>query len=72
MSVLVNGGPNGYNERQQYAGFIYRYRSDTTDTSDQENLAVVRQIIHSADRHTVWGTSGALFDVYVNYKPQRQ
>ena len=72
MSVLVNGGPNGYNGRQQYAGFIYRYRSDTTDVSAGEDLSVFRQIIHSVDQHTVWATSGAEFDVYVSYKAQRE
>ena len=72
MSILVNGGGNGYNDRQQYGSFVFRYHSDVTDTSIDETLRVTRQIIHTVNHHTVWGTSGVPVNVYVNYTAQRE
>lgn len=34
VCVLVNGGGNGYHERQAYSKFIYRYLSDSTETEE--------------------------------------
>ncbi len=38
--VLVNGGGNGFDDRQRWAAFIYRYRSDSTETTLQVTLSV--------------------------------
>ena len=45
---------------------------DVTDTSIDEILRVTRQIIHTVNHHTVWGTSGLPYDIYVNYTAQRE
>lgn len=39
VSVLVNGGGNGYHERQAYAQYVFRYLSDSVDTSINETIA---------------------------------
>ena len=38
VSVLVNGGGNGYYERQAYAAFMYRYLSDSVATDEVVEL----------------------------------
>ena len=67
ISVLVNGGGNGYNERLVYACFIYRYRSDSTETTLTETISAVRQKIS----HGHWISVGDVFTLNVNYTPQR-
>lgn len=67
MSILVNGGGNGYNERLQYAAFIERYRGDGTDTALTETIAATRQRINQGQ----WTTAGNAFTLSVNYAPQR-
>lgn len=67
MSVLVNGGGNGYNERLQYAAFIERYRGDGTETTQTGTITATRQRIN----HGQWTTTGNAFMLNVNYAPQR-
>jgi len=72
MSVLVNGGGNGYDDRQQYASYLLRYRGDTTDTTSDATLTYARQRIVLRPHQTpTWGASTALSHVYVDYTPQR-
>jgi hypothetical protein len=67
MSVLVNGGGNGYNERLQYAAFIERYRGDGTETTRAGTITATRQRINDGQ----WSTTGNAFTLNVNYTPQR-
>lgn len=67
MSILVNGGGFGYDQRQQYAGFVDRFLSDATATTQTGALSVTRQSI----KHGHWITVGAPYNVTVNYTPQR-
>ncbi|EKS71218.1 peptidase M23 [Burkholderia sp. SJ98] len=72
MSILVNGGGNGYDDRQQYAAYLLRYRGDTTDTSTSATLTYARQKIVSRPRQTpTWGQSATISQVYVDFTPQR-
>jgi predicted chitinase len=41
ISVLVNGGGFGFDERQRWAAYIHRYRSDSTDTTTQAPITAV-------------------------------
>ncbi|WDG79746.1 M23 family metallopeptidase [Pseudomonas chlororaphis] len=43
ISVLVNGGGNGYHERQAYAQYVYRYLSDSVATSITETVTTPRR-----------------------------
>jgi len=71
-SVLVNGGGNGYNERQQFAAFIKRYRSDTTDASPTGTLNVTRQRIASHPKQApTWAEGSGSTQVHVDYTAQR-
>lgn len=67
MSILVNGGGNGYNERLQYAAFIERYRGDGTETMATGTITATRQQINNGH----WTTTGNAFTLTVNYTPQR-
>lgn len=67
MSILVNGGGNGYNERLQYAAFIDRYRGDSVETVQVGTITATRQRID----HGQWATTGNNFSLTVNYTPQR-
>ncbi|WP_428828242.1 hypothetical protein ACLIKD_10225 [Azonexus sp. IMCC34842] len=67
MSILVNGGGNGYNERLQYAAFIERFRGDGVDASPTGTITATRQSIS----HGHWGTTGNAFTLTINYTPQR-
>lgn len=67
MSILVNGGGNGYNERLQYAAFIQRYRGDGVETVQTGTISATRQAIN----HGHWMTTGNAFTLNVNYTPQR-
>jgi hypothetical protein len=73
MSILVNGGGNGYTDRQQYAAFIFRYRSDTTDIEATGTVTVTRQRItqHSHHQAPTWGQAATSTQVQVDYTPQR-
>lgn len=71
MSVLVNGGGNGYDERLKYAAFIDRYRSDSVDTDQAGVIRAIRQIIHNVNGHIAWGNSGQQYNLNVNYTAQR-
>lgn len=72
LSVLVNGGGNGYDDRQQYAAFLEWYRGDSTDTASNVTLAYHRQrIVSHPHRSPVWGESADLSHVYVDFTPQR-
>ncbi|MCX9154795.1 M23 family metallopeptidase [Niveibacterium sp. 24ML] len=66
MSILVNGGGNGYNERLQYAAFIERFRGDGTETARTGTITATRQGIS----HGHW-TEGAAINLNINYTPQR-
>lgn len=66
MSILVNGGGNGYNERLQYAEFIGRYRGDGTETAQTSTITATRQGMSNGH----W-TTGAAITLSVNYTPQR-
>jgi len=66
ISILVNGGSNGYNERLQYAAYIERYRGDGTDTVTTGAVTAIRQGI----AHGHW-TAGAAITLNVNYTAQR-
>jgi len=57
VSVLVNGGGNGFADRQGFAKYIDRYRGDGTDTIPTETFSVT----HHSDSHIV----------FVDYTPQR-
>ncbi|HEX7933143.1 MAG TPA: M23 family metallopeptidase [Paraburkholderia sp.] len=71
ISVLVNGGGNGYDDRQQYAAFVLRYRGDTTEAVASKTLIYARQRIVSVPHHApTWGASTALSHVYVNFTAQ--
>jgi hypothetical protein len=67
MSILVNGGGNGYNERLQYAAFVARYRFDGVDAATTGTVATTRQRIS----HGHWVTGGQAITVTVNFTPQR-
>lgn len=56
-SVLVNGGGYGFAERQAYANFIDRFRSDTTST----NAEATFNVTYRTRRHAI----------YVDFTPQR-
>lgn len=74
MSILVNGGGNGYDDRQQYAAFIDRYRSDTTATDATGTLTVTRQrIVTHPHEHLPpsWGQAATSTQVAVDYTAQR-
>jgi hydroxyethylthiazole kinase len=43
VSVLVNGGGNGYHERQAYAQYLFRYLSDSVATSVTETIVTARR-----------------------------
>lgn len=67
MSILVNGGGNGYNERLQYAAFIERYRGDGTENERTGTITATRQRINDGQ----WTMAGNAFTLNVNYTPQR-
>lgn len=67
ISVLVNGGGNGYNERLQYSAFIDRYLNDSTEQSLTGTITAIRQTIHRGQ----WQTDGDFFPLNVSYMPQR-
>jgi predicted chitinase len=66
-SVLINGGSNGYNERQGYAAYVYRYLSDSVQESTSENLHFT---VHGI-RNGKWLTHGTT-SVHIDFTPQRQ
>jgi predicted chitinase len=71
ISVLVNGGGIGYDDRQQYAAFVLRYRGDTTEVVANATLAYARQRIVPVPNHLpTWGASTALSHVYVDFTAQ--
>jgi len=71
ISVLVNGGGNGYDDRQQYAAFVLRYRGDTTEAVASKTLTYARQRIVSGPHHSpTWGAPTALSHVYVDFTAQ--
>jgi predicted chitinase/murein DD-endopeptidase MepM/ murein hydrolase activator NlpD len=41
ISVLVNGGGFGFDERQRWAAYVHRFRSDSTDTALQATITAV-------------------------------
>ncbi|WPN57837.1 M23 family metallopeptidase [Pseudomonas sp. P9_31] len=45
VSVSVNGGGNGYHERQAYAKYIYRYLSDSLEATVSETFTTPRQTV---------------------------
>ncbi|WP_374603578.1 hypothetical protein [Niveibacterium sp.] len=45
MSILVNGGGNGYNEHLQYADYIYRHRGDGPKRTRTGIITGTRQTI---------------------------
>jgi predicted chitinase len=65
-SVLVNGGVNGYNERQGYAAYIFRFLSDIPDGVATQTLNFVVYGIYLGR----WLTHGNETR-NVNYAPQR-
>lgn len=67
VSVLVNGGGNGYNERLQYSAFIDRYLNDNAEQSLTGTITAIRQTI----RRGQWQTEGNIFSLNVSYIPQR-
>jgi hypothetical protein len=71
MSVLVNGGGNGYDDRQQYSAFVSRYRDDTTDTTMSTTLTFARQsIVSHPHQSPEWHASPVLSHVYVDFTAQ--
>ena len=71
ISILVNGGGYGYDERQQYAAFLLRYRGDSTDTTPNMTLTYHRQTIVPHPPHPpVWGQLQAESHVYIDFKAQ--
>jgi predicted chitinase len=64
--VLINGGSNGYSERQGYAAYLYRFLSDETDVSVKKTL-----------KFTVYGVSHGRWvskgqdSLQVDFTPQR-
>ncbi|WP_042268915.1 hypothetical protein [Paraburkholderia heleia] len=71
MSILVNGGGNGYDERQQYAAYLLRYRGDTTESTTSETLNFARQrIVSHPHQMPTWGGTAAVSHVYVDFNPQ--
>ena len=38
INVLVNGGGNGYYERQAYAAYIHRYLSESIESAEEEDV----------------------------------
>jgi hypothetical protein len=72
MPVLVNGGGNGYDDRQQYAAFLVRYRGESTETSENATLTYSRQrIVTRTHQSPIWAESAQTSQVYVDYTPQR-
>jgi predicted chitinase len=67
MSLLVNGGGFGYDERLQYAAFIERYRGDDVDTSVHGSIAAIRQSISQGR----WVTLGKTTTIQMVFTPQR-
>jgi len=75
ISVLVNGGGSGYDDRQQYAAFLARYLSDSTDTEASATLSYRKQKITSVahpHKHLEWGEYEDATSVYVDFTPQRE
>jgi len=71
ISLLVNGGGNGYDDRQQYAAFIFRYRGDTTEAVANQTLTYARQRIVSIPHHPpTWGTATTISQIYVDFTAQ--
>jgi predicted chitinase len=71
ISVLVNGGGTGYDDRQQYAAFVLRYRADTTEAAGSTTLTYARQRIVPVPHHSpTWGASTALSHIYVDFTAQ--
>ena len=66
-SVLINGGENGYNERQGYAAYVYRHLSDSVDGSASESLSF-----------TIYGIKSGRWlahrsaSIQVDFTPQRK
>ena len=72
VSVLVNGGGNGYDDREQYAAFLWRYRSDSTETTASTTLTYHKQrIVTRPHAVPVWSESAEQTQVYVGFTPQR-
>ena len=71
MSVLVNGGGNGYLDRQQYAAVLSRYRGDSFETDSSTTLSLARQKIVSRDHRIMW-EDGEQMSVFVDFTPQRE
>ena len=71
ISILVNGGGNGYDDRQQYAVFLARYRGDSTDTVSNTTLEYHRQRFFThPHQNPTWGENSTLSHVYVDFTPQ--
>jgi hydroxyethylthiazole kinase len=64
--VLINGGNNGYNERQGYAAYLYRFLSDAPDSSANETLNFT---VYSIS-HGRWISRGS-DSIRVDFTPQR-
>lgn len=65
-SVLINGGGNGYNEREGYGAFVYRYLFDDIDTTQTKTLSFVKYgVLHGS-----WVTHGSA-STPVDFTPQR-
>lgn len=65
-SVSINGGGNGYNEREGYGAYVHRYLSDDIDTSKTKNLTFVKYGINNG----TWTTHGNA-STSVDFSPQR-
>ena len=65
-SVLINGGSTGYNERQGYAAYAYRYLSDSVQDSASESISFTVYGI----KNGTWLTHGTA-STRVDFTPQR-
>lgn len=65
--VLINGnGGNGYNDREGYGAFVFRYLSDDIDESKTKTLTFVKQGINNGQ----WFSQGRDSKL-VDFTPQR-
>jgi predicted chitinase len=72
ISVLVNGGGNGYDDRQKFTPYIYRILSDDVDTSVKKQYKVVKQLIGKNEAgKTVWKSRDIPYSVEVDFTAQR-
>lgn len=73
--VLANGGGSGYDDRQQYAAFLARYLSDSTNAEASATLSYRKQKVTSVSRphkHLEWGEYTDVSNAYVDFAPQRE